>query len=122
LEVSGRLHALTDLPPEKNPRHPLNGRLGSPQGRSGWYGELHIVDLTGRKRLDTKIGRTLNEEKHFLKRKHAGMNVTKLISKNESLRFWIGYIWLRIGANSGTFVNMQSGLGPDTRQYIFLLV
>jgi hypothetical protein len=35
LEVSGQLHGLAALPPGKNTRYPLEGRLGGPQIRSG---------------------------------------------------------------------------------------
>jgi hypothetical protein len=33
IEVSGQLHALAALPPRKNPRYTLNGRLVRPQSR-----------------------------------------------------------------------------------------
>jgi hypothetical protein len=39
MEVSGQLHAPAALPPEKEPWHPLDRRLGGPQNRSGRGGE-----------------------------------------------------------------------------------
>jgi hypothetical protein len=36
---SGELHALAALPPRKSLWHPLDRRLGGPQGRSGRGGE-----------------------------------------------------------------------------------
>jgi hypothetical protein len=39
MEVSGQLHALAALLPEKNPWYPLDRRLGGPQSRSGRGGE-----------------------------------------------------------------------------------
>jgi hypothetical protein len=42
LEVSGQLHAPTALPPV-----PIYRRLGGPQSRSGRYGEVKIVTLSG---------------------------------------------------------------------------
>jgi hypothetical protein len=35
MEVSGQLHALAALFPEKSPQYPFYRRLGGPQGRSG---------------------------------------------------------------------------------------
>jgi hypothetical protein len=35
MEVSGRLHPPAALPPVKEPRYPLDRRLGGPQNRSG---------------------------------------------------------------------------------------
>jgi hypothetical protein len=35
MEVSGQLHAPAALPPRKNPRYPLDGRLDGPENRSG---------------------------------------------------------------------------------------
>jgi hypothetical protein len=37
--VSGQLRAPAALPPGKEPRYPLDRRLGGPQGRSGRGGE-----------------------------------------------------------------------------------
>jgi hypothetical protein len=44
MEVSGQLHALVALPPEKDPhsRYPLDRRLGRHQSRSGSGGEEKI--------------------------------------------------------------------------------
>jgi hypothetical protein len=39
MEVSGQLHALPALPLGKEPRIPLDGRLGGPQIHSGHGGE-----------------------------------------------------------------------------------
>jgi hypothetical protein len=39
MEVSGQLHTLAALPPEKGHWHPLDRRLSSPQSRSGRGGE-----------------------------------------------------------------------------------
>jgi hypothetical protein len=39
MEVSCQLHAPAALPPGKEPRYPLYGRLGGPQSRSGRSGE-----------------------------------------------------------------------------------
>jgi hypothetical protein len=39
MEVSGQLHAPAGLPPGKDPRYPLDRRLGGPQSRSGRGGE-----------------------------------------------------------------------------------
>jgi hypothetical protein len=39
MEVSGQLHALADLPPGKEPRHPFDRRVDGPQSRSGRCGE-----------------------------------------------------------------------------------
>jgi hypothetical protein len=39
MEVSRQLHAPTALPPGKNPRYPLDMRLGGPQSRSASGGE-----------------------------------------------------------------------------------
>jgi hypothetical protein len=47
MEVSGQLHALTALPLGKEPRYPLNRRLGGPQSRFGRLGEDKILDPTG---------------------------------------------------------------------------
>jgi hypothetical protein len=45
--VSGQLHAPAALPPGKEPRYPLDRRLGGPQSRSGRFGEEKILDPTG---------------------------------------------------------------------------
>jgi hypothetical protein len=34
MEVSGQLHVLAILPPEKKPRYPLDRRLGNPQSHA----------------------------------------------------------------------------------------
>jgi hypothetical protein len=47
MEVSGRLHAQAALPPGKEPRYPLDRRLGGPQSRSGRRREETILDLIG---------------------------------------------------------------------------
>jgi hypothetical protein len=39
MEMSGQLHAATDLPPGKSPRYLLLSRLDGQQSRSGWGGE-----------------------------------------------------------------------------------
>jgi hypothetical protein len=39
MEVSGQLHASAALPPGKDPRYPLDRRLGGPQNRSERGGE-----------------------------------------------------------------------------------
>jgi hypothetical protein len=39
MEVSGQIHASAALTPWKEPRYPLDKRLGGPQSRSGHYGE-----------------------------------------------------------------------------------
>jgi hypothetical protein len=39
MEVNGQLHAPATLPPGKEPRYPLDRRLGGPQSRSGRSGE-----------------------------------------------------------------------------------
>jgi hypothetical protein len=38
MAVSGKLHAPAALPPWKEPRYPLDRKLGRPQGRSGRCG------------------------------------------------------------------------------------
>jgi hypothetical protein len=42
LEVCGELHAPAALPPGKEPRYPLDRRLGGVQSHSGKYGEEKI--------------------------------------------------------------------------------
>jgi hypothetical protein len=44
--VSGQFYAPATLPPEKEPRYPLNGRLNGPQSRSGRHREEKILDPT----------------------------------------------------------------------------
>jgi hypothetical protein len=44
--VNGQLHTSVALPLGKNPRYPLDRRLGGPQCRSG-HGEEKIFDPTG---------------------------------------------------------------------------
>jgi len=39
MEVSGQLHAPAALPPGKEPRFPLDRRMGGPQSRAGHDGE-----------------------------------------------------------------------------------
>jgi hypothetical protein len=39
MEVSGQLHVPATLSPGKEPRYPLDRRLGGPQSRSGRDGE-----------------------------------------------------------------------------------
>jgi hypothetical protein len=39
MEVGGQFHAPAALPPGKEPRYPLDRRLGGPQSRSGRGGE-----------------------------------------------------------------------------------
>jgi hypothetical protein len=39
MDMSGQLHAPAALPPEKDPRYPLDRRVGGPQSRSGRGGE-----------------------------------------------------------------------------------
>jgi hypothetical protein len=43
MEVSDYLQAPIALPPEKQPRFPLDRRLGGPQSRSGCHGEESIA-------------------------------------------------------------------------------
>jgi hypothetical protein len=45
--VSSQLHPPAALPPGKEPRYPLDRRLGGPQSRSGRCGEEKILDPTG---------------------------------------------------------------------------
>ena len=45
--VGGQRHALTALPPGKEPHYLLYRRLGVPQGLSELYGEEKIIFLTG---------------------------------------------------------------------------
>jgi hypothetical protein len=45
MEVSGQLHTLANLPPGKEPRYPLDRRLGGPQSRFGRCGEENILAL-----------------------------------------------------------------------------
>jgi hypothetical protein len=45
--VSGQLHVPAALPPGKSSRYPFYRRLGGPQSRSGWYGEVKIFYPTG---------------------------------------------------------------------------
>jgi hypothetical protein len=51
LKVSGQLQAPSALPPGKEPRYPLDRRLGGPQSRSGWHGEVKILTSTGTRTL-----------------------------------------------------------------------
>jgi hypothetical protein len=44
---AGQLHAPAALPPGKEPRYPLDKRLGGPQSRSGRHREEKILDPTG---------------------------------------------------------------------------
>jgi hypothetical protein len=43
MEVNGQLHAPASIPQRKEPRYPLDRRLGGPQGRSGRCGEENIL-------------------------------------------------------------------------------
>jgi hypothetical protein len=45
METSGQLHAPAALLPGKEPRYPLNRRLGGHQGRCGRFGK-HLLPLT----------------------------------------------------------------------------
>ena len=46
MEVSGKFHDPTNLPPGMSHRYPLNGRLGGPQSRSGLFvEEEHLLSL-----------------------------------------------------------------------------
>jgi hypothetical protein len=47
MEVSDQLHDPAASPPGKEPRYPLDRRLGGPQSRSGRHVEEKIVDPTG---------------------------------------------------------------------------
>jgi hypothetical protein len=55
LEVSGQLHATAALPPGKDPRYPLDRRLGGPQSRSGRFGAEKILDPTGTRVLSPSV-------------------------------------------------------------------
>jgi hypothetical protein len=46
LEVNDYLRASAALPPGKIPHYKLDRRLGGPQGRSGGYGEVKILNIT----------------------------------------------------------------------------
>jgi hypothetical protein len=55
LVLSGQLHAPVALPSGKSPRYPFYRRLGEPQSRSGWYGEVKIVYPTGTRTPDPSV-------------------------------------------------------------------
>jgi hypothetical protein len=44
--MNGQLRDLATLPPGKEPKYPLDRRLGGPQSWSGRDGEMKILDLT----------------------------------------------------------------------------
>jgi hypothetical protein len=55
LEASGQLHAPAALPPEKEPRHPVNRRVGGPQSEYGRRGEEKIRNPTGTRNSDPSV-------------------------------------------------------------------
>jgi hypothetical protein len=55
MELSRQLHVPTALPPEKDPRYPLDRRLGGPQSLSGRRGEDKILDPTETRTPDSSI-------------------------------------------------------------------